>query len=38
MFLIVNQIHDIAQGLEYLHMHKPPIVHGDIKGVRTNIL
>ncbi|KAH0830554.1 kinase-like domain-containing protein [Lanmaoa asiatica] len=23
---------DLAEGLEYIHCHEPPIVHGDIKG------
>ncbi|KAG6329691.1 hypothetical protein ID866_9399 [Astraeus odoratus] len=23
---------DIAEGLHYLHSHKPPIYHGDLKG------
>lgn len=26
---------DLAQGLEYIHCHEPPIVHGDLKGVRN---
>jgi len=27
---------DVARGLEYLHTHKPPIVHADLKG--NNVL
>ncbi|TDL23885.1 CNH-domain-containing protein [Rickenella mellea] len=27
---------DVAQGLEYLHLFQPPIIHGDLKG--ANIL
>ena len=26
---------DIAEGLAYIHCHEPPIIHGDIKGVRN---
>lgn len=33
--LILPQIHDIVEGLIYLH--QLDIVHGDLKGVRTLI-
>lgn len=26
---------DILTGLEYLHTRNPPVVHGDLKGVRS---
>lgn len=26
---------DLAEGLEYIHYHEPPIIHGDLKGVRN---
>jgi len=26
---------DLAEGLEYIHCHEPPIIHGDLKGVRN---
>lgn len=26
---------DVARGLAYLHTHRPPIIHADLKGVRT---
>lgn len=26
---------DLAEGLKYIHCHEPPIVHGDLKGVRN---
>ncbi|KAJ3517678.1 hypothetical protein NLJ89_g352 [Agrocybe chaxingu] len=32
----VRLILDVARGLEYLHTHKPPIVHADLKG--NNVL
>ena len=25
---------DLAEALEYIHCHEPPIIHGDLKGVR----
>ena len=28
-----GQIHDIAEGLLYLHTRRPPIIHGDMKPV-----
>ena len=31
----MNQMLDVAQGLEYLHTLKPHIIHGDLKGVRV---
>lgn len=35
-FLYVSdQILDVARGLAYLHTHKPPIIHADLKGVRA---
>ena len=30
-----DQILDVARGLAYLHTHKPPIIHADLKGVRA---
>jgi serine/threonine protein kinase len=30
------QCADVALGLQYLHEHKPPIIHGDLKGVWLN--
>ncbi|KAF9265320.1 kinase-like protein, partial [Marasmius fiardii PR-910] len=32
----VKMMHDISEGIRYLHEHHPPIVHSDIKGL--NIL
>ncbi|KAF9259169.1 kinase-like protein, partial [Marasmius fiardii PR-910] len=34
----LQSICDIAAGLEYLHLLRPPIVHGDIKGVLSDTL
>ena len=31
---VILQVKNIASGLEYLHNLDPPVVHGDIKGVR----
>jgi hypothetical protein len=28
------QVREIAAGIEYLHGFQPPVVHGDIRGVR----
>lgn len=30
--------HDVAAGLHYLHNHEPPIIHGDLKGVRVHFV
>uniref|UniRef100_A0A0W0G7T2 Protein kinase domain-containing protein n=1 Tax=Moniliophthora roreri TaxID=221103 RepID=A0A0W0G7T2_MONRR len=32
----ISMIMEISQGIQYLHKHHPPVVHGDIKG--ANIL
>ena len=26
---------DLAEGLAYIHSFEPPVIHGDIKGVRN---
>lgn len=31
------QIQDVASGVEYLHTHQPPICHGDLKSVSSQI-
>lgn len=31
---LAAQIIGIANGIKYLHEHNPPIIHGDIRGVR----
>ncbi|KAJ7575172.1 kinase-like domain-containing protein [Mycena floridula] len=35
-FSRINAVRDIAAAMQYLHEHKPPIVHADIRG--TNVL
>lgn len=25
---------ELAKGLKYIHCHQPPVIHGDLKGVR----
>ncbi|ESK95619.1 hypothetical protein Moror_12591 [Moniliophthora roreri MCA 2997] len=32
----IQLIHQVAKGIQYLHEHEPPVIHGDIKG--ANIL
>ncbi|KAL0059515.1 hypothetical protein AAF712_013746 [Marasmius tenuissimus] len=31
----VKMIHQISQGIQYLHEHHPPIIHSDLKGVNV---
>lgn len=30
------QLYNIAEGIEYLHSMEPQVIHGDVRGVRTN--
>uniref|UniRef100_A0A0W0FF08 Protein kinase domain-containing protein n=1 Tax=Moniliophthora roreri TaxID=221103 RepID=A0A0W0FF08_MONRR len=32
----IRLIHQVAKGIQYLHEHDPPVIHGDVKG--ANIL
>jgi len=30
---MIEQVYDVALGLEYLHTCDPPVIHSDLKGV-----
>ncbi|KAJ7572124.1 kinase-like domain-containing protein [Mycena floridula] len=34
----INAVQDIAAAIQYLHEHKPPIVHADIRGANVLVL
>lgn len=36
--LIQGQLSDVAEGLEYLHSRSPPVIHGDLHGVKSKFL
>lgn len=34
---VAVQVHDLTEGLLYLHEQNPPIIHGDFKPVRSAV-